>query len=75
MKKKVKETAATTKVVLKNAGELIDSVALITVSLFGIHQAYFYYQFDSIHTKLLFAASIVILQMGAAYAVRHLRKG
>jgi hypothetical protein len=75
IKAKASETAKTTKTVLKNAGELLDSAALITVSLFSAHQAYYYYQLDSIHTKLLLAASLVIFQMGAAYAVRHLRKG
>jgi ABC-type amino acid transport system permease subunit len=75
IKKKANNQFKVAKTIWTNFVELVEAVSLLAVSAFGAYMAYFHYDLDSIHTILLFAASIIILLIGAKYTVEHFKKG
>jgi uncharacterized membrane protein YjdF len=74
-KQKAIDTANQVKTIWKNFVELVEALSLLTVSLFSAHQAFYRYELDSIHTIILFGASIIILLIGAKYTINHFKKG
>lgn len=75
IKQKATDFSQQVKTIWKNFVELVEALSLLTVSMFSAHQAFYRYELDSIHTIILFGASIIILLIGANYTIKHLKKG